>query len=471
MYPALETVRRATLGTLYEGALWLVGGAVRDELLGRPDSADYDIVLESSALDLAQFLYKQGTSQIQPVVYPRFGTAMIRIQDTPVELVTARRESYGEESRKPEVEPATLAEDARRRDFTVNALLKNLHTGELSDPLGIGLSDLKSQTLRTPLDPEATFFDDPLRMLRAVRFRWQLQFEPAPGLYEAIENEASRLEIISAERIQGELVKMLLLGDADRALDDLMKLGLMRYIAPELIPMVGVEQGGYHHLDVWDHTLLVMRNAGEGDLVLTLAALLHDVGKPATRFIDEEGNTRFFGHESLGESLAKTTLQRLKFPNETTDIVALLVRNHMRLGSAPVFTPTAARRLIRDLGPQVERFLELVEADAKSLKPGIRSLDLEPIRQRLAEVEAASPRSSLESPLSGDEIMKIAHIEPGEQVGRIKRGLIEKVLEGELAPGDKVAAERFIREETVTVFEENSEEERCSEPNSLDSRS
>lgn len=445
MTSAIESIKRATIGSRYEGQLWLVGGAVRDELMGRTRSPDVDIVLQGSSEELAFFLLDQGVSRTAPVIYTRFATALVLIDGEQVEIATARRESYVEDSRKPEVEAATLEEDACRRDFTVNALLKNIHTGEIYDPLGLGRSDIEARLLRTPLDPRQTFFDDPLRMLRAVRFKWQLGFRYVPGLQEAIRDEAERLRIISEERIRDEFVKMLRLQDADRALEELRNLHLLRQFAPELEAMKDVEQGSYHHLDVWDHSLLVLRNAGNGDLTLSLAALLHDVGKPSTRFVDPQGNTRFFGHEHVGADMARQILRRLKFPNDQIEPVAKLVRNHMRLGSAPEFTPAAARRLMRDLGDDLERLLLLVDADAKALRVGIRQLDLGPIRRRIEEVAKATPREQLESPLSGDEIMRITGLSPGAAVGRLKAMLVDKVLEGELLPGDRETATEIVR--------------------------
>ncbi|HVL39597.1 MAG TPA: HD domain-containing protein, partial [Fimbriimonadaceae bacterium] len=417
LHPALLQIRDATRGTGYEGNLWLVGGAVRDRLLGMGESSDFDLVLESSALDLARFLRSRRVSSIEPVLYPRFGTAMVLVAGVNIELVTARRESYAEESRKPQVQPATLEEDALRRDFTVNTLLLNLHTKEIRDPLGSGLPDLRDRLLRTPLKPGATFHDDPLRMLRAVRFKWQLGFVAADNLEDAIVSEAHRLAIISSERVRDELVKMLLLPDADRALDDLRRLGLLEHFAPELLTMVGVEQGSFHHLDVWDHSLLVVRNVGSGDLVLSLAALLHDVAKPQTRFVDEHGNVRFFGHETLGEEVARQLLRRLKFPNEVVESVARLVKNHMRLGSSPTFSPAAARRVLRDLGPHTDRLLHLVEADTNALRPGVKQLDLTPIRERIERARRETPIEKLQSPLSGEEIMEVLGIEPGPMIG------------------------------------------------------
>ncbi len=443
MHPALEAIRKATEGTPFEGALYLVGGAVRDELLGIPHEADFDLVTTRSSGDLAKLL--GPLSSIAPVTYERFGTAMVRIEEADIELVTARRESYDETSRKPNVEPATLEEDAARRDFTVNALMRSLHTGELLDPTGRGLKDLDGRLLRTPLDPKATFYDDPLRMLRAVRFRWKLDFEPVPGLYEAVSAERDRLQIVSLERVRDEFVKMLGHHSAPDAMSELMDLGLLGVFAPEFLPMVGCEQGSFHHLDVWRHTLLVLGNAGAGDLTLSLAALFHDIGKPPTRSVDERGQTRFFSHEVVGAAMTQEVLRRLRFPQRDVDAVVKLVKNHMRLGSSPVFTPTAARRLLRDLGDQTERLLALVEADANGLKAGVRVLDLGEIRARLEEVKRDSPVEKLQSPLSGDRIMAITGLEPGPEVGRIKDLLTEKVLEGELKPDDAEGAEKIVR--------------------------
>jgi len=426
--------------------VWLVGGAVRDPLLGKPEPNDFDLVTDRDALELARLLHSKGVSSIAPVLYPRFGTALVRVEGSNVEIVTARKESYEAGSRKPDVEPASLLDDAKRRDFTVNALLKNLHSGELLDPLGCAVADLESRVLRTPLEPAATFRDDPLRMLRAVRFRWQLGFEPAEGLYEAIRAERERLRIISGERIREELVRMLGLPDAHRCLKDLMDLGLLEIFAPELCSMPGVEQGSYHHLDVWDHTLVVLREAGTGDLTLSLAALLHDVGKPQTRAVDDKGQIRFFGHESAGAEIAERILRRLKFPNELVLPVVRLVKNHMRLTGVPKFTDSAARRLLRDLGEDSGRLIDLIEADGKGLKRGVKTLDLNLVRERLEEVAREKPETGFDSPLTGDEIKEFLNLEEGPEVGRLKSLLAEKVLEGELSPEDKEGAKRALLE-------------------------
>lgn len=453
MEKALDLIRAATRGTEYENQLWLVGGFVRDELMGRPLPNDIDIVLEGDALALADLLWEKKASSIAPVVYPRFGTAMVQVARTPVELVTARRESYDAESRKPNVAPATLEEDARRRDFTLNTLLKNVHTGELRDPTGQGLADLHARILRAPDDPVKLFSDDPLRMLRVVRFRWQLDLTPAEGLYETVRTERERLRIISAERIRDEWCKMLSLGGskASGAMRDLDALGLLELFAPEFLAMHDVDQGKWHHLDVWNHTLLVIENLDLPEdpdvrLELVLGALFHDIGKPATRIVDSEGQIRFFTHEHVGAGMTREIMNRLRFDGGMIDAVVSLVRNHMRLGSMDHITPSAARRLLRDMEGDVDPLFRLIEADANSLRPGVRVLDLGPFRDMVEEVARFTPVSQLESPLTGSEIMEITGLPPCKEIGTIKSMLTEMVIEGELAPGDKARAEQLIRD-------------------------
>lgn len=448
MHPVLMKIQNAIQGTPWDGDLFLVGGAVRDELLGLPESNDFDLVTEKSAPDLARLLWDQGIASFAPVTYERFGTAMVEVDGIKIELVTARKESYEKKSRKPVVANGTYLDDAKRRDFTINTLSRSLATGELADPLGCGIDDLENRILRTPLDPVKTFDDDPLRMLRAVRFRWRFNLEPAKGLYDAIYMRRSRLKIISFERIRDELCKMLVHPSAPEALDDLMRLKIYDFIAPEFNAMKGCEQGDYHHLDVWDHTRKVVANAIHDfgpDLVLSLGALLHDVGKPPTKTLDDQGKIRFFGHEAEGEKMARVILNRWKFSGDEIDTVCKLVKNHMRLGSAPELTDSAARRLIRDLGKDLDRLLNLVDADANALKTGVRVMDVDAIREKIVQVQLQTPASSLASPLSGQEIMEIAGVPPGPEVGKLKRLLDEAVIEGKFTPDDKEAAIAHLR--------------------------
>lgn len=426
--------------TPFENHTFLVGGVMRDQLLGIVHSGDIDIVVEGSADRLATLLWERNICQSPPVIYSRFGTAMVQIEGHNVELASARRESYQSDSRKPSVEFATITEDAQRRDFTVNALLKSVSTGKLMDPLAKAVNDLNAKVLRTPLDPEKTFYDDPLRMLRAVRFKMQLGFEYEQNLKSALKDQAPRLKVISAERIRDELTKMLRLPRAADCLRELLDFELLDQFAPEFRDMVGCEQGQYHHLDVWNHSLLVLRSAGCEDLTLSLAALMHDIGKPRVRQVDAKGQIRFFGHESVGAEIASNILRRLRFSLAMESEVALLVQNHMRLVSAEKLTKSACRRIIRDLGTSLSRFLLLIEADIKGLKPGIKTIDMEAVKEMFASVEAETPAETLMSPLSGSEIMRITGLREGPMVGKLKAKLSEDVIEGGIKLQDKVAA-------------------------------
>lgn len=441
---AVAQIADATGGTEWEGQVFLVGGAVRDELLGLPTSDDFDFVLQGDAAKLAGFLHQQGLAST-PVTYPRFGTAMVRVGDSTIEIVTARRESYAEESRKPDVTAATLEDDVKRRDFTINTLMRSIHGGPVVDLLGTGIADLEARVLRTPLDPGETFSDDPLRMVRAVRFKAQFGLTPVAGLMEAISDNFERLRIVSFERIRDELEKMLLGPNPTGALQDLMDTGLLDAFATEFSEGVGVEQGSYHSKDVWGHTLDVVRKAAGKGLVVVLAALFHDIGKPRTRSVEPGGRVRFFSHEVEGEKITRQVMRRMKFANDVVDDVAILVKNHMRLGSAVPFTSAAARRLRRDLGDLVEPLLEVCEADATALARIPKGIDFSDVRAKLAQVGQAVENRTFESPLSGAEIMAIAGLEPGPEVGRMKQMLSDAVVEGQIAPDDKEAAKQYLR--------------------------
>lgn len=439
-HPVLRELAEAVSRTGFEGRVFLVGGAVRDELLGKQVALDFDLVVEGDALELARELFEMGVSSIPPVTYPRFGTAMVMVNGERVELVTARKENYREDSRKPTVEPATILEDAMRRDFTCNTLMVRLGTDEVVDPLGTGLADLKAGILRTPLDPGETFREDPLRMLRAVRFRWKLGFEYAPGVWEALVESAARLKIISVERIQEELRKILVLPEAWRAVEELRTSGLLSEFWPELLASVGVDQGGGAPT-VWEHILGVVRTS-KPDLMVRLAALLHDVDKPTTKTI-EKGRVRFWKHEEIGAETAVKMMRRLHFSEAEVGRVKVLVRQHMRFGSQGEFSKRAARRLIRDTGAAIDQLLDLAVADREAYKDGA-GRRIEQLRELVNEVRKETPMEALVSPLSGAEIMELTGLEPGPEVGEVKARLEEMVVEGSLGAGDKAAARRAL---------------------------
>lgn len=415
---------------------WIVGGYVRDKLLGR-EHLNPDVVVEDGdALALAA-TFAELAGAPTPVTFERFGTAQVTLPGRLVEFVTARSESYATDSRKPEVRRATLDEDLRRRDFTINTLLLDLG-GQVHDPLG-GRKDLEAKVLRTPADPIRTFEDDPLRMLRAIRFAAQLGFTLAPELIPAMRRMKGRLAppVISAERIADELRKMLSSERPKLALELLDEAELLEVVLPEIAACKGVPQTGYHTHDVFGHTLLTVE-ATRADLPLRLAALFHDVGKPKTA----KGDGTFVGHEEVGAEIAEAALERLRFSQKEIETVTTLVRLHLR----PVFyrsewSDGAVRRLARDAGPLLPRLMELARADiAASAYPYPEKMD--ELQSRLDDVLSERP-SRLEPLITGDEIMRIRGIKAGPEVGRVKRKLEELVIDGEIAP-DRDAITNYL---------------------------
>ena len=407
---------------------WVVGGYVRDHLLGRTQP-DLDVVVEhGGARELAErFAGLAGAGP--PVIFERYGTAQVTLPGRLVEFVSARSESYANDSRKPDVRPATLEEDLRRRDFTINTLLMDFDAN-IQDRLGTARGDLESRILRTPADPVQTFSDDPLRMLRAVRFAAQLGFELAPDLLPAMRRLNGRLmpPVVSVERITEELCKML---DSDRpklALELLDAGGLLEVVLPEVTACKGVEQGGYHTHDVFGHTLLAV-GLTPPDLVVRLGALLHDVGKPATATSDGA----FTGHEEVGAGIARGVLERLRFPQRDIEAVVTLVRLHLRPAYyRSEWSDGAVRRLARDADAQIERLMALARADiAASAYPEPEKLD--ELAARLASVLSESP-TRLAAPIDGQDIMRERGLTPGPEVGRIKARLGELIMDGEIEP-------------------------------------
>ena len=407
---------------------WIVGGYVRDVLLGRPHP-DIDVVVEDGkGLELARrFASLAGASE--PVIFERFGTAQVTLPGHLIEFVSARAESYTADSRKPGVRVATLDEDLRRRDFTVNTLLMDFD-GNVHDPLGRGQADLEARLLRTPADPMQTFSDDPLRMLRAIRFAVQLRFELAPELLPAMSKLKERLAspVVSIERVSDELRKMVVSEQPGRALELLDQGGLLELILPEVAACKGVQQTGYHTHDVFGHTVLAVAGTPP-EIIVRLGALFHDVGKPATAAPDGS----FLGHDVVGAEMASRALERLRFAQREIEAVAMLVRLHLR----PVFyasewTDGAVRRLARDAGSQLARLMFLARADiAASAYPHPEKLD--ELRARLDLVLNEQP-SRLAAPVDGQDIMRIRQIPPGPEVGRIKQRLSELVMDGVIDP-------------------------------------
>ena len=446
----LDILRDATRGTEYENRLFLVGGYVRDKVMGLPSNADdIDIVIEGDALALAHFLHKAKASSIYPVVYPRFGTAMIMVGGRDVELVTARVESYAPDSRKPDVvKPGTLAEDAMRRDFTINTLLENLHTGDIEDPLGRGRVDIAAGIIRTPTEPRLTFIDDPLRMLRAVRFASRFGFTIDPSTWAGMIESAERLAIVSRERIREEFCKMLMTSRAPMGMELLRESGLLAQFAPELLTMVGVTQNVFHAYPVWEHTMVAVGQLpADASLQLRLAMLLHDIGKPSTR-TDEDGSVHFYHHQDVGADMARALMVRLKFANDDIDAVVRLVKNHMRIGEyKPAWTDAAVRRLIRDLGDQLDDLFAIHRADVLALSTEHQGMDRAiDLRARIDAIQSHQDINALKSPLDGVEIMRILGIGPSKVVREAKDLLTCEVVEGRLAEDDIETATAMILE-------------------------
>ncbi|HEV7678533.1 MAG TPA: HD domain-containing protein [Candidatus Dormibacteraeota bacterium] len=426
---------------------YVVGGFVRDRLLGN-EGKDIDLlVVDADAVPLLAAL-ADTFDWSRPQVFERFGTAQVRGDGFIVEAVRARAERYDPESRKPSVTPGTLDEDIWRRDFTVNALAQTLD-GEILDRTGRGISDLYEGILRTPLDARDTFSEDPLRMYRAARFVAQLGFRLAGGVLDAMRAVAPRAEILSVERVAEELRRMLVSPHPRAGIDVLRDSGLLQVHLPELLSMIGVEQSGYHVYDVYDHTMVAVEHAPP-DLLTRVATLLHDVGKPRTHAIADDGRHTFHDHPDVGARMSRTILERLRFANDEIDAVELLVRHHLRpiQYDATTFGDSAVRRIMRDTGEQRHRLLDVARADTRaSAFPDLAGIDGLGERMRHLEEESGAGAVQYTSPLDGEEIMAMAGGRPpGRWVGAVKKALSDAVVEGDVPPGDAEAARRWLAE-------------------------
>lgn len=437
------------LAALRESALklgarvYLVGGYVRDTLCGRPVK-DVDCVLETGDPDLylAEAAARLGWDP--PLRFPAFGTAQIHGDGMIVEAVRARSESYRATSRKPEVVPGTLEQDVWRRDFTVNALLMTFD-GEVIDLTGMGRNDLKKGILRTPLNAKATFRDDPLRMVRACRFASQLGYTFADGLLPAMRETAPVLKeaVVSVERITAELQLLLLTDAPSRGLRAMRDGGILDAILPELSAMTGVDQGGYHPDDVFDHTLDAL-DRSPARLAVRLGALFHDVGKPPTHVL-ADGRHTFHNHPSVGADIAKAALLRLRFSRDLAETVAALVKLHMR----PIqydpehFSDAAVRRLIRDAADLRNDLIDLAIADTEaSTYPTTK--DLVELRSRMDRLDAQGTFSGLTTALDGDQLMSLTGTGPGPHLRALKRLLENAILDGDIPPHDPDAERAWL---------------------------
>ena len=433
---------------------YVIGGFVRDTLIKRQCNQDIDFVCIGHGINLAKKVNNQLEGESTLTYFKNFGTAMIKYNDKCYEFVGARRESYRSNSRKPIVEDGTLKDDQKRRDFTINAMAISLNKnnyGDLLDPFN-GVQDLKNKIIRTPLDPDITYSDDPLRMIRAIRFASTLNFNIHNDSLESIKKHATRLSIVSQERITEELNKILLSEKPSYGLQLLFKTKTMHQFFLELTELEGVEEkDGFAHKDNFFHTLEVVDNikSKTTNLWLIWAALLHDIAKPTTKRFNKKNGWTFHGHEVIGSRMASRIFKRLKLPlNEKMRYVQKLIRLHLRpiILSKEIVTDSAVRRLIFDAGEDIDDLMTLCEADITSkninkVEKYIKNFQI--VRGKIKEVEEKDEIRNWKPPIDGHEIMKLLQLKEGKKVGLIKESIKNAILDGEIE-NNKEAAIKFI---------------------------
>lgn len=432
---------------------YVIGGFVRDYLLQRGEAKDIDVVAVGNGIDLAKKTAQLLTNTPKVTIFKNYGTAMFKTAGIEVEFVGARKESYKENSRNPAVENGTLADDQNRRDFTINALAISLNKntfGDLLDPFD-GIADLQNKIIRTPLDPTITYSDDPLRMLRAIRFATQLDFTIEKTSLDAITKNASRIKIISKERVVDEIHKILSSAVPSKGFSLLHKTGLLPFIFPELVALEGIdEKEGQRHKDNFWHTLEVVDNIAQttDNVWLRWAAILHDIGKAPTKRFDKKIGWTFHAHEFVGSKMVFKLFKRLKMPlNDKMKFVQKMVLMSSRpIALAGDVTDSAVRRLIFDAGDYVEDLMTLCEADITTKNPKKFKKyhnNFQKVRDKLVEVEERDHVRNFQPPVSGAEIMTTFNLKPSREIGIIKDAIKEAILEGDI-PNEYEAAKQFM---------------------------
>jgi poly(A) polymerase len=450
--------------------LYIVGGYVRDLLLKRPVK-EMDVMAAGDGIAAAKaFAAKINAKNV--VIYQKFGTAMVELENRSIEFVGARKEKYHEKSRKPSVTPATVKDDLSRRDFTVNAMAAALHPSEfgaLLDPFR-GRADLKKKLLRTPLDPDETFDDDPLRMMRAIRFAATLGFLIHKDTLQGIKNNNTRISIVSQERITDELLKILRTDKPSSGFIVLKETGLLEIIFPEFVALAGVDQRyDQHHKDVFYHTLQVVDNISEttDDVWLRLVALLHDIAKPRTKAFHPQLGWTFHGHEELGARMIRPLFKKFKLPLDRVPYVEKLVRLHLRpmaLVDEGV-TDSAVRRLLFEAGEDIDDLMKLCRADITSKNPRKVQRYLNNyhrLAERMAEIEEKDRLRNWQPPIRGDEIMERFNLPPSKLVGLLKKALEDAILDG-IIPNEYDAALEYlikVKDDIIRTYQEKAAEKR-----------
>ncbi len=438
-------------------SVYIVGGYVRDLMMNRKASTDIDFVTEQSGISLAESVAKEINPKLKVSVFKNYGTAMFRYKDLELEFVGARKESYSENSRKPEVENGTLEDDQRRRDFTINAMAISLNKenfGELFDPFN-GREDLQNGILKTPLEPHQTYSDDPLRMMRAIRFASTLNFKIQENSLNAIKTEAERIKIVSMERIMVEFNKIMMSEKPSVGLKLLEETLLLEKILPELTALKGIDEiDGQFHKDNFYHTLEVVDNISQNseNLWLRWSALLHDIGKaPTKKFVEGTGWT-FHGHEFLGSKLIKNIFKRLKLPlGNEQKFVEKMVKMHARPIAviSDEVSDSALRRLVFDAGDDLENLITLCKSDITT-KNGEKKKrfqqNFDRVMKKIEKVEAKDQVRNFQPPISGEEIMEMFHLKPGREIGILKEKVKEAILEGEISNNHEEAKTFVISE-------------------------